>query len=117
MRQFIKVEPFLGEDGVVKNVVKLVTEEDDFLSMCYRELDCRCIDIITAEYLPEGFCMIVDDEFLLGDKLLNTFATSLYDGVINGAVLIGKDLVEPDGIRTVGLDATEATAFLMVYCR
>lgn len=116
MAKFLKIEPVVVGDNVLSIKYKEVEEEEDFLNMCYRELDCRCIDIIKPEEMPENLCMIVDDEFLLDGKYPNIVATQIYGQLICGSVLIGKDEETEDGIKTVGMSEPEILAFALTYC-
>lgn len=76
-------------------------------------IGCEWIDIVHAANLPEGYCLVVDDEGLLkGQPVVNLIASYLYGTQEHGQplcgdVLIAKDEYTPDGLETVGLEEAD----------
>lgn len=88
---------------------ELPNEKENYIAL-QKSIDCDFIDIVHAKNLPEPYCLVVDDEALLKEKpTINLLASWLYGMLehgqpICGDVIIMKDKVTDDGIKTVGLE-------------
>lgn len=73
------------------------------LDQAYEMIDCRLIDVVYANGLPEPYVMVVDDEGLLVDEpRLNVIGSILYGMREHGQPIVGnaiimKDVMTEDG--------------------
>lgn len=91
-------------------------ENESVLDFCYRVIGCKTIDIVRPQNLDAAYCMIVDDEGLLVERpRFNVFASHLYGAHVHGQPIVGnavlmKNRQDDDGVTTIWLDKTEASA-------
>ena len=106
---YVKIEA----NGKISQVEIDSSNMSNKLTGYYKEIGCDMVEIVHARYLPEPYCIICDEEFLLKDEpKLNAIASLMYGTQehghpICGTVLIGKDKYVEDGLETVGYDETE----------
>lgn len=112
----------MNEYGVKLSCHGLMTElverkdSESILDFCYRVIGCKTIDIVRPQNLDAAYCMIVDDEGLLAERpRFNVFASHLYGAHVHGQPIVGnavlmKNRQDDDGVTTIWLDKTEASA-------
>lgn len=65
---------------------------------------CGYIETVHPKYLPEGFCMVVNDEGLLRGLPLNRFASLLYGTPEHGQPIVGTAVILREGFVAGELD-------------
>lgn len=104
----------LHTNGLLE-VMELPEGEPNFIRL-QKAINCDWIDIVHAINLPESYCLVVDDEFLLKEGVkLNVIGSYLYGMLehgqpICGDCLIMKDNYTPNGTETVGLEREDFVA-------
>lgn len=58
---------------------------------------CGYSETVHPKYLPEGFCMVVNDEGLLRGLPLNRFASLLYGTPEHGQPIVGNAVILREG--------------------
>lgn len=56
-----------------------------------------CIEVVHPKYLPEGLCMVVDDEGLLKGSAINNIASVLYGTPEHGQPIVGNAVILREG--------------------
>ena len=67
------------------------------------------IEIVRPKYLPEGFCMVVNDEGLLRNLPLNQIACFLYGTPEHGQPIVGNVVILREAFVDDGLDFVDMT--------
>lgn len=65
---------------------------------------CGYSETVHPKYLPEGFCMVVNDEGLLRGLPLNRFASLLYGTPEHGQPIVGNAVILREGFVAGELD-------------
>lgn len=55
------------------------------------------IEVVRPKYLPEGFCMVVDDEGRLKGSAVNNIASVLYGTPEHGQPIVGNAVILREG--------------------
>lgn len=56
-----------------------------------------CIEVVHPKYLPEGLCVVVDDEGLLKGSAINNIASVLYGTPEHGQPIVGNAVILREG--------------------
>ncbi len=56
-----------------------------------------CIEVVHPKYLPEGLCMVIDDEGLLKGYAINSIASILYGTPEHGHPIVGNAVILREG--------------------
>lgn len=56
-----------------------------------------CIEVVHPKYLPEGLCMVIDDEGLLKGFSVNKIASVLYGTPEHGQPIVGNAVILREG--------------------
>lgn len=56
-----------------------------------------CIEVVHPKYLPEGLCMVVDDEGLMKGSAINSAASVLYGTPEHGQPIVGNIVILREG--------------------
>lgn len=68
-----------------------------------------CIEVVHPKYLPQGFCMVVNDEGLLMGLPLNRFCSVLYGTPEHGQPIVGNGVILKEGFVDGERDFVEMT--------
>lgn len=63
-----------------------------------------CIEVVHPKYLPEGLCMVIDDEGLLKGYAINSIASVLYGTPEHGQPIVGTAVILREGFVAGELD-------------
>lgn len=63
-----------------------------------------CIEVVHPKYLPEGLCMVIDDEGLLKGYAINNIASILYGTPEHGQPIVGTAVILREGFVAGELD-------------
>lgn len=63
-----------------------------------------CIEVVHPKYLPEGLCMVIDDEGLLKGYAINSIASILYGTPEHGQPIVGTAVILREGFVAGELD-------------
>lgn len=103
-------------DGVVE--LNRVPFEKGTLDFYYKEIECRCIDIVHAYGLSIDADIIVDDEGLFAEQpILNPQASVAYGFLQHGQPIVGNAIIckphfTPDGVDETGFETEELDKIL-----
>lgn len=56
------------------------------------------IEVVHPKYLPEGFCLVVDDEGLLKGSAINNIASAIYGTLEHGQPIVGNAVILREGV-------------------
>ena len=65
---------------------------------------CGYIETVHPKYLPEGLCMVIDDEGLLKGYAINSIASILYGTPEHGQPIVGTAVILREGFVAGELD-------------
>lgn len=83
---------YVGTDGFIDIVEK--DAKQDFLDFAYEKIGCEMIESVFCKRLGEDWCMIVDEEGLLGDSpRLNILGSYLYKMDKHKQPIVGNVLI------------------------
>ena len=71
-----------------------------------------CIEVVHPKYLPEGLCMVIDDEGLLKGYAINSIASILYGTPEHGQPIVGTAVILREGF-VAGDDGDEVGLMLL----
>lgn len=77
------------------------------------------IEVVHPKYLPEGFCMVVDDEGRLKGSAINSIASVLYGTPEHGQPIVGNAVILREGFVDgerdfVGLNDDDETGLILL---
>lgn len=67
------------------------------------------IEVVHPKYLPEGLCMVVDDEGLMKGSAINSAASVLYGTPKHGQPIVGNGVILKEGFVDGERDFVEMT--------
>lgn len=56
------------------------------------------IEVVHPKYLPEGFCLVVDDEGRLKGSAVNNIASAIYGTLEHGQPIVGNAVILREGV-------------------
>lgn len=56
------------------------------------------IEVVHPKYLPEGFCLVVDDEGRLKGSAVNNIAGAIYGTLEHGQPIVGNAVILREGV-------------------
>lgn len=56
------------------------------------------IEVVHPKYLPEGFCLVVDDEGRLKGSAVNNVASAIYGTLEHGQPIVGNAVILREGV-------------------
>lgn len=68
-----------------------------------------CIEVVHPKYLPEGLCMVIDDEGLLKGYAINSIASILYGTLEHGQPIVGNAVILREGFVNGERDFVDMT--------
>ena len=91
--------------------------EDPDFRWYTKAIDSDWMEIVHPRGLPDGYCMIADEEGLLNEKPFNIIGSYLYGYAEHGAPIVGdllivKEVYGDEGPELAGMTVEEAMALL-----